>query len=47
VAGEVKIFSVSVSSKNGDLGKSNVKIFGLDTKVNVKFADVAGLDEAK
>jgi len=29
------------------IGKSNVKIFGLDTKVKVAFKDVAGLDEAK
>lgn len=28
-------------------GKSNAKIFGIDSKINVKFKDVAGLDEAK
>ncbi len=28
-------------------GKSQVKIYGLDQKVKTRFADVAGLDEAK
>jgi AFG3 family protein len=29
------------------MGKSNVKVFGVDTQVKVRFKDVAGLDEAK
>ena len=43
-----KIFSESVLLiKNNFKGKSNVKIYGLDSKVKVSFKDVAGLDEAK
>jgi len=30
-----------------DLGKSNVKVFGIDSKVTTRFKDVAGQDEAK
>lgn len=29
------------------MGKSNVKVFGVDSKVDARFKDVAGLDEAK
>ena len=29
------------------MGKSNAKVYGLDTKINIRFKDVAGLDEAK
>lgn len=29
------------------LGKTNVKIYGLDNKIATRFKDVAGLDEAK
>ena len=29
------------------LGKSDVKVFGIDSQIKVKFRDVAGLDEAK
>lgn len=29
------------------MGKSNVKVFGEDSKVKARFKDVAGLDEAK
>jgi AFG3 family protein len=28
-------------------GKSNAKIFGVESEIKTKFADVAGLDEAK
>lgn len=49
---QVLIFSEWVSSfKNLQnpciLGSSNVKIFGIDTNVKVRFKDVAGLNEAK
>jgi len=29
------------------MGKSKIKVFGIDSKVKVKFSDVAGLSEAK
>jgi AFG3 family protein len=29
------------------MSKSNVKVFGVDSKVSARFKDVAGLDEAK
>jgi AFG3 family protein len=41
------------SSNNGKGGmdmfgeKSKVKIYGIDSKLKIKFDDVAGLDEAK
>lgn len=42
--------TLSNVNKGGDvfgMGKSNVKVYGLDSKVKVTFKDVAGLDEAK
>ena len=49
------LYSIFLSLKNigsggNDImgvGKSNAKIYGTDLKINVKFKDVAGLDEAK
>ena len=48
------LYSVYLSLKNigsqnemMGVGKSNAKIYGTDLKINVKFKDVAGLDEAK
>ena len=29
------------------LSKSGAKVFGVETKINIKYKDVAGLDEAK
>ena len=40
----------SLGSGGNDImgvGKSNAKMYGTDLKINVKFKDVAGLDEAK
>ena len=49
------LYSIFLSLKNIGSGgndimgvaKSNAKIYGTDLKINVKFKDVAGLDEAK
>lgn len=48
------MYSIFISLKNigsannmMSVGKSNAKVYGTDTKINVKFKDVAGLDEAK
>ena len=29
------------------IGKSKVKVFGVENKINIRFKDVAGLDESK
>lgn len=31
----------------GGGGKSKIKIYGVDSKINIKFNDVAGLEQAK
>jgi AFG3 family protein len=42
--------SMSQLNKGGDvfgMGKSNAKLFNVDSGIKIRFKDVAGLDEAK